>query len=72
MMTPDVFCPIDWSQLPALISGLTLLPANAHAVHFWNELWRRNFLDKNADYDPLSLFERLKTHYLGRKEGSHA
>jgi len=72
MMTPDVFCPIDWSQLPALVSGLTLLPANAHAVHFWNELWRRNFLDKNADYDPLSLFERLKTHYLGRKEGSHA
>jgi len=44
-----------------------MLPANAHAVHFYNEIWRRNFLDKNADYDPLSLFERLKAHYLGHQ-----
>lgn len=72
MMMPDVFCPIDWWQVPTLVSGLALLPANAHAVHFWNEMWRRNFLDKNADYDPLSLFERLKAHYLGRKDDADA
>lgn len=71
-LTPEVFCPIAWWEFPALVSGLTILPANAHAVHFWNEIWRRNFIDKNADYDPLSLFERLKAHYLGRKDGSHA
>ena len=72
MLTPEVCCPLDWWQIPALVSGLTMLPANAHAVHFWSEIWRRNFLDRNADYDPLSLFERLKAHYLGRKEDAHA
>lgn len=71
-VAPEVFCPIDWWQVPALVSGLTMLPANTHAVHFWNEIWRRNFLDKDADYGSLSLFERLKTHYLGREEMQHA
>jgi hypothetical protein len=41
-------------------------------VHLWNESWRRNLFDRYADYDPLSLFERLKTHYLGRKGPTHA
>ncbi len=72
MLNPEILCPIGWWQVPEMISGLTLLPANAHAVHFYNEIWRRNFLDKNADYDPLSLYERLKAHYLGRKENAHA
>lgn len=72
MLAPEVCCPIDWWHVPALVSGLTMLPANTHAVHFWNEIWKRNFLDKNADYDPISLFERLKAHYLGRKEGADA
>ncbi len=71
-LSPEVFCPIAWWEVPALISGVTMLPANAHAVHFYNEIWRRNFFDKNADYDPLSLFERLKAHYLGRMESPHA
>jgi hypothetical protein len=35
-------------------------------------MWRRNFFDKDADYDPLSLFERLKGRYLGSKETAHA
>ena len=72
MLTPDVINPIAWWQVETLISGLTTLPANAHAVHFYNEVWRRNFFDKNADYDPLSLFERLKARYLGGKEAAHA
>lgn len=72
MLAPEVCCSIDWWQVPALVSGLAMLPANAHALHFWNEIWRRNFLDRNADYDPLSLYERLKAHYLGRQEGTDA
>ncbi|MDP1611098.1 MAG: glycosyltransferase [Sulfuritalea sp.] len=72
VLAPEVFCPIGWWQVPALISGLTMLPANAFAVHFYNEIWRRNFFDKNADYDALSLFERLKARYLGREEDTHA
>jgi len=72
MLAPEVCCAIDWWRVPALVSGLTMLPGTAHALHFWNEIWKRNFLDKNADYDPLSLFERLKAHYLGRKEDGDA
>ncbi len=71
-LTPEGFCPVAWWEIPVLISGLTVLPANAHAVHFYNEIWRRNFFDKNADYDPRSLFERLKARYLGCKETAHA
>ena len=72
MLSPEVINPFAWWEVPALVGGLTMLPSNAHAVHFYNEIWRRNFLDKNADYDPLSLFERLKAHYLGREETAHA
>lgn len=72
MLTPEIINPIGWWQVKTLISGFTLLPGNTHAVHCYNEIWRRNFLDKNADYDPLLLYERLKTHYLGRSEVSHA
>lgn len=64
ILKPETFCPINWWDVPTLVSGMTMLPESTHAVHFWNEIWRRNFLDKNARYDPLSLYERLKAHYL--------
>lgn len=72
MLAPEVINPIPWWQILTLISGFTLLPANTYAVHFYNEMWRRNFLDKNADYDPLSLYERLKARYLGPRNGANA
>jgi hypothetical protein len=72
MLAPDIICPIAWWQVQTIISGFASIPTNTHAVHFYNEIWRRNFLDKNADYDPLCLFERLKAHYLGRKEAARA
>ena len=28
--------------------------------NFWNEIWRRNNLDKNANYDKNSIYEKLK------------
>ena len=54
------------------ISGLTVLPPESYGVHLWNQSWRRNFFDKNASYDPQSLVERLKAHYLGRKDAPRA
>jgi hypothetical protein len=71
MLAPDVICPIDWWRIPDLVSGIYVLPANAYAIHFWNERWRRNFFDKNGSYDPLCLYERLKAHYLASKDGQH-
>ncbi|MBK7765720.1 MAG: hypothetical protein IPI44_06185 [Sulfuritalea sp.] len=72
LVAPEVFCPIDHWNVSSLLQGPQLIGVETHAVHFWNEIWRRNFCDKNARYDPLSLYERLKARYLGRKELAHA
>jgi hypothetical protein len=59
---PHVFCPLPWQEWRRLIDGddPPELPRDAHAVHLWNELWRRNGVDKDAAHDPRSLYERLK------------
>jgi hypothetical protein len=67
LVAPEVFCPIDYWNVSSLLQGPQMISGETHAVHFWNEIWRRNFFDKNAGYDPLSLYERLKARYLGRK-----
>jgi hypothetical protein len=36
-----------------------------HAIHLWNEMWRRNQQDKNHQYHPDCLYEQLKRKYLG-------
>jgi hypothetical protein len=34
------------------------------AIHLWNEMWRRNNLDKNGKYPQICLYEELKRNYL--------
>ena len=72
LLNPNLFCPVPFFNMTALISGMTVLPPESYGVHLWNESWRRNLFDRNADYDPLSLYERLKTHFLGRRGPTHA
>lgn len=72
LLAPDVFCPIDHWNFLSLLQGTQLIASETHAVHFWNENWRRNFFDKNAVYEPLSLFERLKARYLESGDATHA
>jgi len=72
LLNPNLFCPVPFWNMPALISGMAVLPPESHGVHLWSESWRRNFFDKNASYDPLCLYERLKAHYLGGKESRRA
>jgi len=72
LLNPNLFCPLPFWNVGALITGIALLPPESFGLHLWSESWRRNFFDKNANYDPLSLYERLKGHYLGRKETAHA
>jgi|SRR5208337_4695478 len=65
VQAPDVFCPVrgeDWKQM--LDPKKTWDFSNAHAVHLWNELWRREGLDKDAVYLPDCLYERLKRKHL--------
>ena len=69
LLNPNLFCPVPFWNTIGLITGITVLPPESYGVNLWNESWRRNFFDKNAHFQPHSLFERLKTYYLGRKDG---
>lgn len=65
LLQPNAFCPVSSWGFTALLSGLHTLPFDTCAIHFYNEMWRRNFFDKDARYEPFSVYERLKAHYLG-------
>jgi mannosyltransferase OCH1-like enzyme len=62
----DVFCPIHfslWEQM--LDAGMQwAFPEHTHAIHLWNELWRREGRDKDAPYPRGCLYEDLKKRYL--------
>lgn len=70
--TPQWVCPVPFWEITRLLKDAHTLPAEACAIHFYNEIWRRNFFDKNADYEPLCVYERLKAYYLGARESTHA
>ena len=62
----DVFCPIHFSVWEQMLDpGISWeLPKRTHAIHLWNELWRRESRDKDAPYPPGCLYEQLKQRYL--------
>jgi hypothetical protein len=61
---PTVFCPIPYPRWESLLDpAAPELPADALAVHLWNEMWRRNGKEKDAGYDPRCLYEQLKERY---------
>ncbi len=64
--TPEVFCPYNWFNISDLIAKpvSNAVDNQTYAIHFWNEIWRRGKLDKNASYHPDSVFEQLKRRYL--------
>jgi mannosyltransferase OCH1-like enzyme len=62
----NVFCPLsvlDWHKVREPDGDLTFAETT-HAVHLWNEAWRRTGHDKNASYHPDCLYEKLKRKYL--------
>ncbi len=66
---PQVFCPIPFWEWRRVLEDIEL--PDAHAVHLWNELWRRNGVDKDAPHDPRSLYERLKRSTAPRCDAGH-
>lgn len=63
-LAPEVINPVDWWDAHRLaLLPLPQGPASTHAVHFWNELWRQQRLDKDATYAPDCAFETLKRRY---------
>lgn len=66
---PHVFCPLPYTEWHrALDAEPPDLPSDCVAVHLWNEMWRRNGRDKDAEYDPGSLYERLKREMTAAAE----
>jgi hypothetical protein len=65
---PHVFCPVNWYDVehdPHIHKDVDL--SESHAVHLWQEMWRRKGVDKNAAADPNTLYEKLKNKYMSVK-----
>jgi hypothetical protein len=61
-----VFCPLGyeaWSQVLEP-QAVWAFDGTTHAIHLWNEMWRRSQRDKNQRYHPACLYEQLKETYL--------
>jgi hypothetical protein len=61
----EVFCPIGYSEWLTILEPncIRQFPEATHAVHLWNEFWRRNGRDKNRRYHPACLYEQLRQRY---------
>lgn len=63
---PDRFCPVNWDEMHKLINGAEItLRDDCYAIHLWNDMWKRYNLNKDGNYHPESIFEKLKQKYLG-------
>jgi hypothetical protein len=61
-----VFCPLsylEWQRVIEPGSGM-LFDERTHAIHLWNEMWRKAGKDKDGEYPPDCLYEQLKRKYL--------
>jgi mannosyltransferase OCH1-like enzyme len=62
----EVFCPVHFSVWEKILDPSISweFGEETHAIHLWNELWRRSNQDKNATYAAGCLYEQLKQRYL--------
>jgi hypothetical protein len=68
----NTFCPIpyfDWwkiiSDKPTVQDEVrAMISDEVYTVHLWNEMWRLNNVDKDQNFHPESLYEKLKSRYL--------
>jgi glycosyl transferase-like sugar-binding protein len=59
----NAICPVDWWHAQRLVKGSFEEIPGAYAVHFWNEVWRFQRMDKDAVYPADSIYETLKRRY---------
>lgn len=70
VLRPEVFCPIPHWETSSLLFGARTITPSAFAIHFWNEIFRWNFFNKDETYDRHSIYERLCRHYLHEEHDS--
>lgn len=61
---PVIFCPVNYFEIEKLVQKKGLIPSKSFAIHLYNEMWRRNKMDKNKEYSGSSIYELLKRKYL--------
>ena len=63
----EVFCPINFENwLQILNPNVDMkFSSNVYAIHLWNEIFRRNGMDKNKTFNSGCLYEKLKAKHLG-------
>jgi hypothetical protein len=63
---PEIFCSIDWWNWRQFINKSPDEKALRHsqAVHLWNEMWRRDNIDKSDAFPEECIYEQLKKRYF--------
>jgi hypothetical protein len=66
IVPPDVYCPIDWWNWKQYVDGSLRLESlqGAMGLHLWNEMWRREGVDKAQAFPANCVYEELKRRYL--------
>jgi hypothetical protein len=61
----ETFCPVHGHVWESIFDGTFRheFGSATYAVHLWNELWRREGLDKDRRYESGCLYELLKATY---------
>ena len=61
VLPAKTFSPIVWSDVPDYVRGVkNFVPSRrSYSVHLYNEMWRRNGLDKAGSYPPASVINVL-------------
>lgn len=63
----NVFYPVHYTEIKKLVTpgalSLNTFSSEIKAIHLWNEMWRREGIDKNAMPAENSLYEQLVKKY---------
>lgn len=69
VLDPFTFCPVPYYDFARVLSSEAIDLSRSYAIHLWNEMWRRNAMDKDGEYPKDCLYERLKRDFL--RSGKH-
>jgi hypothetical protein len=66
IQSPEVFCPVNFPEWERVLDPCGVLPDTPppHAIHLWNEMWRRAGKKKDDSYPRDCIYETLKRQYL--------
>lgn len=66
VVDPVVICPVNYWNCQYFIyrSINENITKDTYAIHLWNEMWRRNKMDKSIIYSKNCIYEELQEKYM--------